>query len=258
MRTSELARETGVTRRALRLYEQRGLIAPPRSLDNGYRVYDRPTVERIHTIRLLQSIGFSLDRISQIIGPTEIDWVETLEVQERLLARRQAEIGGALAQVRRTLSEIRRGGVAGDEAVLALIAAADLNQDETDMQDDVMNFYNEKAREKLANHPATPEEVRAGEEAWAEIAREIQAMVAAGTSPASAEAQALLPRMDKLIGAFTMGDPDVTAGLNKMWSKPENVTRVMENLPEADKARAAVFTPEVFDFMGKIRAAAKK
>lgn len=97
MRTSELIRQAGVTRRALRLYEEKELIQPPRSLDNGYREYDREAVERIHTIRLLQTIGFSLAEIRRMIGGARVDWAHTLELQEKILARRHAALGNTLA-----------------------------------------------------------------------------------------------------------------------------------------------------------------
>ena len=162
MRTSELIQQAGVTRRALRLYEERRLIRPPRSADNGYRVYDRETMERIQTIRLLQAIGFSLREVQAMIGGAKVDWAHTLKVQADLLERRQAELGTALAQIRRTLGRLRTGSVDETVTVIDLIAAPPRKEDYRAMRETVSKYYNDKARETLANHPATPEEIRLG------------------------------------------------------------------------------------------------
>ncbi|MFJ7999802.1 MerR family transcriptional regulator [Streptomyces sp. NPDC096310] len=62
MRIGELARATATTARALRHYEQAGLIASERA-PNGYRVYDEQTVTRVRDIRHLLSVGLVLDDV---------------------------------------------------------------------------------------------------------------------------------------------------------------------------------------------------
>ncbi|MEU3425553.1 MerR family transcriptional regulator [Streptomyces gardneri] len=63
MRIGELARRTGVSPRALRHYEQAGLIASARA-DNGYRVYGEGAVARVSNIRYLLAAGLTLDDVS--------------------------------------------------------------------------------------------------------------------------------------------------------------------------------------------------
>lgn len=62
MRIGELARATGTTARALRHYEQEGLIASCRA-SNGYRVYDSTAVTRVRNIRHLLDIGLTVDDV---------------------------------------------------------------------------------------------------------------------------------------------------------------------------------------------------
>ncbi len=59
MRIGELARATGSTPRALRHYEQHGLITSRRAA-NGYRHYDAGAVVRVHNIRHLLAAGLTL------------------------------------------------------------------------------------------------------------------------------------------------------------------------------------------------------
>ncbi|MCZ0979262.1 MerR family transcriptional regulator [Streptomyces diastatochromogenes] len=63
MRIGELARRTGVSARALRHYEQAGLIASARAA-NGYRVYEEVAVTRVSNIRYLLDAGFTLDDVA--------------------------------------------------------------------------------------------------------------------------------------------------------------------------------------------------
>ncbi|MEU3078346.1 MerR family transcriptional regulator [Streptomyces laurentii] len=63
MRIGELARRTGTTTRALRHYEQAGLIASARAA-NGYRVYEEGAVVRVSNIRYLLGVGLTLEDVT--------------------------------------------------------------------------------------------------------------------------------------------------------------------------------------------------
>ncbi|MEU9844016.1 MerR family transcriptional regulator [Actinomadura sp. NPDC048032] len=62
VRIGELARITGTTPRALRHYEQAGLIASRRA-GNGYRIYDEGAAVRVRNIRELLAVGLTLDDV---------------------------------------------------------------------------------------------------------------------------------------------------------------------------------------------------
>ncbi|MBO0839972.1 MAG: MerR family transcriptional regulator [Sciscionella sp.] len=60
MRISEFARTAGTTARALRYYEQRGLLSTRRGA-NGHREYDATDLRLVRQIRSLLEIGFDLE-----------------------------------------------------------------------------------------------------------------------------------------------------------------------------------------------------
>lgn len=62
VRIGELARVSGTTARALRHYEQAGLISSERA-PNGYRVYDQRAVARVRNIRHLLAVGLTLEDV---------------------------------------------------------------------------------------------------------------------------------------------------------------------------------------------------
>jgi DNA-binding transcriptional MerR regulator len=62
VRIGELAGITGATPRALRHYEQAGLITSERA-PNGYRSYDERAAVRVRNIRYLLAAGLTLDDV---------------------------------------------------------------------------------------------------------------------------------------------------------------------------------------------------
>ena len=62
---TDLSREFGITPRALRFYEEEGLIAPRR--DGATRIYSRRDRARIAWILRGKSLGFSLDEIGELL-----------------------------------------------------------------------------------------------------------------------------------------------------------------------------------------------
>ena len=60
MQIKELADRAGVTVKAVRYYEARGLISPERA-SNGYREYDDADVQVVREIRALLSLGLTAD-----------------------------------------------------------------------------------------------------------------------------------------------------------------------------------------------------
>jgi DNA-binding transcriptional MerR regulator len=60
MRIGELAERAGTSTRALRYYEQHGLIRARRTT-NGYRDYDESDLRLVREIRSLLEIGFNLE-----------------------------------------------------------------------------------------------------------------------------------------------------------------------------------------------------
>ncbi|MFL1380738.1 MULTISPECIES: MerR family transcriptional regulator [unclassified Nocardiopsis] len=66
MRIGELARRTGASERALRYYEEHGLLSPER-LPSGYRVYTAEDVTTVRRIRLLLAAGLNTAQIREAL-----------------------------------------------------------------------------------------------------------------------------------------------------------------------------------------------
>src|SRR6266508_1623196 len=64
----EVEKESGASRKALRLYEAAGILPAHRRTAAGYRVYGADTLALLSFVRQAQRLGFSLDEIKEIVA----------------------------------------------------------------------------------------------------------------------------------------------------------------------------------------------
>ena len=103
---TELAAQLGVTARAIRFYEDKGLIAPSRA--RATRVYTRREQARMQLILRGKRLGFSLREIKQFLDLYDVDPTH-VEQRRQLLARvreRIAALEKTRAAVTETLAEL--------------------------------------------------------------------------------------------------------------------------------------------------------
>jgi DNA-binding transcriptional MerR regulator len=62
----EIAAKSGVSRKALRLYERTGILPLPRRTLAGYRVYGQDTLALLVFVTQARRLGFRLDEIKRI------------------------------------------------------------------------------------------------------------------------------------------------------------------------------------------------
>ena len=67
-RIGEVAALSGVTPRALRSYEARGLLGSPERTESGYRAYGAAELVQAVRIRRLRALGMSLEQIAGIVA----------------------------------------------------------------------------------------------------------------------------------------------------------------------------------------------
>lgn len=114
---SQAAARLGVSIKALRLYEQSGLIAPDRT-PAGWRVFGPAEMTRATEIVSLRALGLSLAQVARVLGGDPRDLEAGLAAHEARLRVQAQQIAGTLDKVRRLRSDII-GGHAPDAATLA-------------------------------------------------------------------------------------------------------------------------------------------
>lgn len=103
----EFARMTQVSVKALRLYDELGLLRPAR-VDGftDYRYYGADQLPRLHRIIALKALGFTLDQIGQLLNkPVTAEQIKGMLIMKRAEAER--EMGEAQVRLRLVEAQLR-------------------------------------------------------------------------------------------------------------------------------------------------------
>lgn len=105
MTSGEIAKKAGISQKAVRLYDEKGLLKPSEYSEGNYRLYDREALLVLENIIALKRIGFSLEEIrDNLIVENNIDIQESLNRQLELMERRKAEIERTISCIRGVLA----------------------------------------------------------------------------------------------------------------------------------------------------------
>lgn len=110
-----IARQAGVSVRAIRFYEREGLIGPPARTQKGYRLYSDEEVRQLQFIKKAQLLGFSLKEIQEILALRKEKRVVCSHVERALheklkvLQQKVTELKALEASFRRMAATWKKG-----------------------------------------------------------------------------------------------------------------------------------------------------
>ena len=229
----------GVTVRTLHHYDRLGLLRPVRN-GSGYRIYRERDLERLEQIVALKFLGMPLAEIRKLLDHGR-DLPSALRMQREVLEQRRRLLD-------RAIRAIRGAEQTPKPALLRKIIEVIGMQNETSWSE---KYYSPEARAKIDERRKqwTPELQEQTTKAWMELMADVEA--ALGEDPAGPKAQALAARWRKLVEGFTGGDPDVSAGLNRLYAD-------QANWPAAAQEQMQPFLKkDVWEFMRKAMACGK-
>lgn len=105
---SDLADEFGVTHRAIRFYESKGLLSPKRL--NGARIYSRRDRARLHIIVRAKSLGYTLEETRDYLdlyGQHGEGRIKQLELSAARSAQMIDELEAKKRQIDEKIEELR-------------------------------------------------------------------------------------------------------------------------------------------------------
>jgi DNA-binding transcriptional MerR regulator len=118
LRPADAARRLGVSAKALRLYEERGMICPGRT-PAGWRAYGPAEMERARQIIALRQLGLSLSQIARALAGDSDTLAPALAAHQSALEDRMGELSGAIARIHVLRARI----AAGEAASIAELAS---------------------------------------------------------------------------------------------------------------------------------------
>jgi DNA-binding transcriptional MerR regulator len=105
---SEAARQLGVSAKALRLYEQCGLLIPVRTTA-GWRTYGPHQMVRASEIVALRALGFSLAQVARVLDGQSDGLEPALAAHQAMLEDRARDLAGTVAKVRELRADLAQG-----------------------------------------------------------------------------------------------------------------------------------------------------
>ena len=118
---AEAARRLGVSAQALRLYEQRGLVAPVRTAA-GWRAYGPAEMARAAEIAALRALGLSLANVARVLNGDAQALEPALAVHQAGLEGQARGVAGAIERVRELRADLAQGRTPAVSELARLVA----------------------------------------------------------------------------------------------------------------------------------------
>lgn len=209
LKIGEVARRTGLTVRALRHYDELGLLTPRVRSDGGQRLYGAAELERLQRIVSLRQLGFGLEEIGRLLDRPDLSAVDVVELH---LARIDAQIGN-LTRLRQRLrvvaDQLRDGKASSVDGLLETVEAMTM----------VEKHYTPEQLEWLAKRreEVGEQRIKEVEAAWPRLIDEVVAAIDAGIPPGDPRARALAERWMGLVREFSGGNQEIERTAKRVW-----------------------------------------
>ena len=134
MTSGEIAKKVGISQKAVRLYDEKGLLKPSDYSEGNYRLYDKEAILILEKIIALKQVGFTLEEIYEnLILGKNMDITESLNQQLELMEKKKQELEKTIACIKTML--IRTNGQPNwnDVAAVARSIQKDQEADENHM-----------------------------------------------------------------------------------------------------------------------------
>lgn len=220
---AEVARRTGLTSRALRFYEARGLVAPLRT-GSGRRCYGPNELERLNQIVALKRAGLTLAQIQRLASRRPPDLPRLIAAQLEALDVQAAELAEARTLLLAVKSRLDRGEPVDVATFCSLIRTGDTAMDHESWKSITDRYFTAEEQaewaERMAEMPADFDQ-EAYSRQWRDLSARIEA--ALPIDAGSAMAQAFVDEWFALLKPFTqVATPGMWNGTVRMYDDMTN------------------------------------
>ena len=179
--TAECARRTGLTVRALRVYEQQKLLKPARTA-KGWRVYGPAELARLNVIVTLKAAGLTLANIRKVLasGPQSLE--RALEAQVETWQAAETDAKRGLRHAKNALDALRTHRALSVEQLCQLIRSFQMSEMPRIMKELIDKNFTPEEQSSLGKRKM---DVSAD---WERAIAEAKRLFAANADPASPQA----------------------------------------------------------------------
>ncbi|WP_242144088.1 MULTISPECIES: MerR family transcriptional regulator [unclassified Bacillus cereus group] len=207
----ELTKETGVTVRTLRYYDQIGLLKPSGKTDGGHRLYSEVDVIRLQQILFLKEMGFSLKEIMNMLVTDQYSLKESLERQLKFVQGEQKKFERMEKMLQAVIYSTELEGELNWKVMFELIQLSKQSPHiRGQFQQQVFSEEEKKLLEKLPNMSEDNEKVQE----WIELFKQLRGFMKEGKEPSHDDVQEATKQL--MMKCLAMADGD-EAFLDKLW-----------------------------------------
>jgi DNA-binding transcriptional MerR regulator len=219
----ELAERSGISVRALRLYEAEGLIKPVRT-QAGRRVYQTGDVERLQQILLLKKAGCTLGQIGQLLDRQSFDPARLIDAQIAALELTERSLAQSLGLLRAARRRLSDGECLSVDALCDLIKMGEQSMSEENWKPVLDRYYTAEEQDKWrkAKEAFGPKGEADYARQWADLVAEIEAAIACKVAPEDEHAQRLALRW------YELQKPLVEKVGVEVWNKASRMYQEMD------------------------------
>ncbi len=231
-----MAERTGMSAKALRLYEARGLLKPSSHSPSGYRLYGPDALQRLMQIALLKRAGFSLAEMGLLLTRDGHKAAEVLATRIAALERDLTTKSKALDSLKLAARRLGSASTLNVDELLESIAMTETLKVELSESERAELI---KRAEKLGE--GGMQEVQ---QAWPRLIAEVRTAMDAGTPPTDPAVVELGRRWHDLVQAFSGHNPAINRKLSEAY------------LQQPKALAANGMSPEMFRYVGAAMVAA--
>lgn len=231
-RIGELAAASGLSVRALRHYDDLGLLAPAQRTASGYRLYAAVEVRRLYRIVALRRLGLGLEAIGVALDGEGSELAAVVGRQRDAVVHELAELGALRDRLDALCAELDRGEQPTVDTLITTMEAMQMHE----------KYYTSEQLERLRRRGEQlgPERIAQAEREWAQLFEQLRAAMEGDVAPEAASLDPVRAHAGELIAAFTAGEADIAESMQRLWASedPAVASRGTVDRELSDYARA--------------------
>lgn len=238
----QLTKETGVTVRTLRYYDERGLLKPSGKTEGGHRLYSEQDVMKLQQILFLKEMGFPLKEIIHMFTVNDWDLKSTLQKQLSFVQEEQKKFQRMEKMLQAVVYSAEIEGELDWNVMFGLIQLSQQSPQKRELfQKQLFSEEEQQFLKRLPNMSEARDDVKE----WIVLLKEMRTLMQARKSIDDIAVQTVTEKIMKKCNEMANGDEQF---LDKLWEvrKSKEQSQQMNMYPIEDEL--LVYMDEAFAF----------
>ncbi|MFD1851582.1 MerR family transcriptional regulator [Oceanobacillus bengalensis] len=214
--TGEVAKKLTISVRALRYYDQIGLMTPSEKDEYGKRLYNDEDLLTLQKITILKMLNLSLNDIGKILSKITIE--QLLHAHKKSLQQKMEDLNNSIKSTNTILNIINMEGDLNWEQLIPLILEAQKKNDKDMKWNEYFDQQEQVTlKKKLPKMEIDNPQIRH----WINIIKRIELCIERGDTPDSIEAQIIAEDTLELSNELFDGNEELEVKFFEIRKSPE-------------------------------------